>query len=160
MNRFLKYLKSRGFTLVEALVVTIIAGYCILPVIGTLQGGLIQTEKFDHNEKLRVLARSRLNKELSAGAFNHTSIDTSDSYHYLYYDDNTPPKLLTADATDTPDVFYPYIGFATESILFTYKVSVSVKENLKIATTTQNINTSLLYGLPGLKAISVQAELL
>jgi len=160
MKRFFRYLRSRGFTLVEALVVTIIAGYCILPVIGTMQGGMIQTERFDHNEKLRVLARSRLNKELAAGAFSHTAIDTTDAYHYVYYDDNTPPKLLMTDATDTPDIFYPYLGFATESILFAYKVSVAVKENLRLGTTTQNLPASLLHGLPGLKAVSVQADLL
>ena len=72
MKKFFAFLKNRGFTLVEALVATIIAGYRMLPIMGTLQSGIERTQGFDHKEKLRLLARSRLNKELSVGAFDHT----------------------------------------------------------------------------------------
>ncbi|NCB39841.1 MAG: hypothetical protein EOM80_13840, partial [Erysipelotrichia bacterium] len=179
MQNFMKYLKKRGFTLVEALIATVIAGYCILPVIGTLHSGLRQTENFDHREKLRVLARSRLNKELAAAAFNHTNIDKTTSYHYVYYGypstlpadtEANPPQLLTYDTALASDSFCPLTlptlggstiatGYATVTqILYSYKVSVEVKEQLTIATTTKNITAELLHNLGGLKALVIKAE--
>ncbi|HMM58639.1 MAG TPA: prepilin-type N-terminal cleavage/methylation domain-containing protein, partial [Candidatus Rifleibacterium sp.] len=97
MKKIFAFLKNRGFTLVEALVATIIAGYCILPIMGTLHMGIQKTQSFDHYEKLRLLARSRLNKELAVSAFDHTAIDTTTTYHYIYYNSDAEPKLLTID---------------------------------------------------------------
>ncbi len=164
MNKLWAYLKRRGFTLVEALVATVIAGYCILPVVGTLQSGMDQTQSFDHREKLRILARSRLNKELSVGAFDHTAIDTSTSYHYIYYDKSAEPKLLSIDTNVASgpvasEGSFLYNTATVSSILYSYKISVSVDENLQLGTSSLNINSSYLSGLGGLKAVTVLAEL-
>lgn len=160
MNKLWAYLKRRGFTLVEALVATVIAGYCILPVVGTLQSGMDQTQSFDHREKLRILARSRLNKELSVGAFDHTAIDTTTTYHYIYYNKDAEPKLLSIDAAVASDVLIAsQTPASVSSILYSYKVTVSVDESLQLATSSLNISSSYLSGLGGLKAVTVRAEL-
>ncbi|GAB1351831.1 hypothetical protein MASR1M12_05620 [Erysipelotrichia bacterium] len=173
MKKIFAFLKNRGFTLVEALVATIIAGYCILPIMGTLQSGIERTQGFDHKEKLRLLARSRLNKELSVGAFDHTAIDTTTTYHYIYYNSDAEPKLLTIDtnlasgATEAGIALSPLATgtfldpdySSASSILYSYKVSVAVKENLKLGTSTANINADFVSGVSGLKAVTVMAEL-
>lgn len=163
MKKLFAFLKNRGFTLVEALVATIIAGYCILPIMGTLHMGIQKTQGFDHYEKLRLLARSRLNKELSVGAFDHTAIDTTTTYHYVYYNTDTEPKLLTIDtniASGSTASAGTFLNIATvSSILYSYKVSVAIKENLQLGTSTQNIEPEYLKSVGGLKALTVTAEL-
>lgn len=163
MKKLFAFLKNRGFTLVEALVATIIAGYCILPIMGTLHMGVQKTQGFDHYEKLRLLARSRLNKELSVGAFDHTAIDTTTTYHYVYYNTDTEPKLLSIDtniASGSTASAGTFLNIATvSSILYSYKVSVAIKENLQLGTSTQNIEPEYLKSVGGLKALTVTAEL-
>ncbi|PKL42331.1 MAG: hypothetical protein CVV41_14415 [Candidatus Riflebacteria bacterium HGW-Riflebacteria-1] len=168
MYRLFLYLKRRGFTLAEILVATVIAGYCIMPIVGTMQGGIRHTENFNHREKLRMLARSRLNQELSAGAFSHTAINPSTSYHYVFKDSLDPINYKSVDsylATDSGTMasFTEETGiFDLNDIMFTYKVSTEVKENVTIATTTNNliIDSSYLMSPKGLKALVVKAELL
>ncbi len=163
MKKLFAFLKNRGFTLVEALVATIIAGYCILPIMGTLHMGVKKTQGFDHYEKLRLLARSRLNKELSVGAFDHTAIDTTTTYHYVYYNTDAEPQLLTIDtniASGSTASAGTFLNIATvSSILYSYKVSVAIKENLQLGTSTQNIQSDYLKSISGLKALTVKAEL-
>ena len=163
MHRIFLYLKRRGFTLAEVLIATVIAGYCILPIVGSMQGGIRHTENFNHREKLRMLARSRLNKELSSGAFDHSAIDTSTAYHYVYQiaDD---PNYLSFDSGLEPNnaSFTDATGIDTDEVLYSYKVSVEVKENVNVATTTVGrlIDPKLLTTPRGLKAVVVNAELL
>jgi len=163
MKKLFAFLKNRGFTLVEALVATIIAGYCILPIMGTLHMGVQKTQGFDHYEKLRLLARSRLNKELSVGAFDHTAIDTTTTFHYVYYNTDAEPQLLTIDtniASGSTASAGTFLNIATvSSILYSYKVSVAIKENLQLGTSTQNIQSDYLKSISGLKALTVKAEL-
>lgn len=167
MYRIILYLKRRGFSLAEVLVATVIAGYCIMPIVGSMQGGIRHTENFNHREKLRILARSRLNQELAAGAFDHKSIDTSPSYHYVYIEDNDP-NYKSADsrlATDSGTLasFTAETGISSlTDIIFAYQTSVMVKENINLSTTTVGlqIDPKYLNSLGGLKAIVVKAELL
>lgn len=158
MNNLWALLKKRGFTLIEALIATIIAGYCILPIMGTLQSGMEKTQSFDHREKLRILARSRLNKEISQAAFDHAAIDTSTVFHYVYYDNSTEPQLLTTDSLIDPASFTENTA-TVSSLLFGYRVSVAIDENLKLATTSLAIDEKHIVGLSGLKAITVFAEI-
>ncbi|MDD3376970.1 MAG: hypothetical protein PHF08_05870, partial [Candidatus Riflebacteria bacterium] len=67
----------KAFSLVEALVASLIVGYCLLPVVGTMQSGEKLTERIVHSEKLRMLARSRLNLETSAANNEQKLINTS-----------------------------------------------------------------------------------
>lgn len=160
MKKLLAFFKRRGFTLVEALVVTVIAGYCILPVVGTLQSGVEKTQSFNHREKLRLLARSRLNKELSVAAFDHTAIDATTKYHYVYYNTDPEPQLMSIDAAVASDVLIAsQTPASVSSILYSYKVSVAVDENLKLGTTSLNLNSDFITGVGGLKAVTVTAEL-
>lgn len=53
--------KKRGFTLAEALIITVMTAFCLLPILGTMQNGQILTQKYDHKLKMRQIARSRLN---------------------------------------------------------------------------------------------------
>lgn len=162
MYRIIMYLKRRGFTLAEVLVATVIAGYCIMPIVGSMQGGIRHTENFNHREKLRMLARSRLNKELSAGAFDHKSINFNPDYHYIYRLDDNPNYLSFNSPLDpsNPSLIIPD-GSATDTIVYTYYTSVEVKEDIDIATTTTGlaINSEILNPR-SLKALLVRSELL
>jgi len=161
MYRIFLYLKRRGFTLAEILVATVIAGYCIMPIVGSMQGGIRHTENFNHREKLRMLARSRLNKELAAGAFDHSAINTESMYHYVYRlpDD---PNYLTCDTPLASDAasFTDLLGITPDDIIYSYRVSVSTRENINISTTTASIDPDMLKSPRGLKAVVVNAELL
>ncbi len=164
MYRLFLYLRRRGFTLAEVLVATVIAGYCILPIIGSMQGNMTLTENFNHREKLRMLARSRLNKELAAGAFDHTSINSSPAYHYVFRHPVTEDYVsfdteMTTDNASFTDLMTPN-GVTVDDLLYSYKVNVSVRENVNISTSSANISPAMLTAPRGLKAVVVNAELL
>ncbi|HMM59178.1 MAG TPA: prepilin-type N-terminal cleavage/methylation domain-containing protein, partial [Candidatus Rifleibacterium sp.] len=152
----------RGFTLVEVIVATVIAGFCIIPVINTMQTGISSSENFDHREKLRILARSRFNKELAAGAFEHKAIDTSTTWHYVYRTTSGLNSIDSVLASNSPELILPGVSAdvaTADAIIYSYEVSVHVKENVSLATTTVSADLKLLKGLPGLKAVVVMAEL-
>ncbi|NLF96550.1 MAG: hypothetical protein GX569_07415, partial [Candidatus Riflebacteria bacterium] len=164
MYQIFIYLRRRGFTLAEILVATVIAGYCILPVVGTMQGGIRHTENFNHREKLRMLARSRLNKELAAGAFDHSAVNSAPTYHYVFRHPVSEDYVsidteMTSDNASFPDLITPS-GLGIDDLLYSYQVNVSVRENVTIATTSSSIDPDLLKAPRGLKAVVVNAELL
>lgn len=166
MYRIFLYLRRRGFTLAEILVATVIAGYCIMPIVGSMQGGIRHTENFNHREKLRILARSRLNKELAAGAFDHSAINSETMYHHVFHDDNTNNYLTfetNVDSTNASfsDILATYsLPVTADDLIYSYKISVQTKENVSLATTSINIDPDLLASPRGLKAVVVSAELL
>ena len=80
-------LKKQGFTLAEALIITVMTGACLLPILGTMQNAQVRTENFDHQSKMQQYARSRLNAEIANAAFDHKSINLEDEYHYIVYFD-------------------------------------------------------------------------
>ncbi|MBR4330285.1 MAG: hypothetical protein IKP71_10580, partial [Candidatus Riflebacteria bacterium] len=82
----IKYRKF-GFTLAEALIITVMTGACLLPILGTMQNAQVRTENFDHQSKMQQYARSRLNAEIANAAFDHKSINLEDEYHYIVYFD-------------------------------------------------------------------------
>ena len=89
-NRIFSYInkyKKQGFTLAEALIITIMTGYCLLPILGTMQNAQKKAESFDHHSRMEQYARSRLTNEIANSAFDHNSIDLTDEYHYLVYFD-------------------------------------------------------------------------
>ena len=81
-----KYRKN-GFTLAEALIITVMTGACLLPILGTMQNAQVRTETFDHESKMQQYARSRLNAEIANAAFDHKSVNIDDEYHYIVYFD-------------------------------------------------------------------------
>ncbi|KAF1080380.1 MAG: hypothetical protein GQF41_3204 [Candidatus Rifleibacterium amylolyticum] len=164
MYQIFIYLRRRGFTLAEILVATVIAGYCILPVVGTMQGGIRHTENFNHREKLRLLARSRLNKELAAGAFDHSAVNSAPTYHYVFRHPVSEDYVsidaeITTDNASFPDLISPS-GLGIDDLMYSYQVNVSVRENVIIATTSSSIDPDMLKAPRGLKAVVVNAELL
>ena len=83
-----KYRKN-GFTLAEALIITVMTGACLLPILGTMQNAQVRTETFDHESKMQQYARSRLNAEIANAAFDHKSINIDDEYHYIVFFDES-----------------------------------------------------------------------
>ncbi|MEW6708587.1 MAG: hypothetical protein AB1403_02100, partial [Candidatus Riflebacteria bacterium] len=157
MNIFKRLIEKGGFTLAEALVVTILVGYIMVPIIGSLQHGMVQTENFDHREKLRNLARSRLNREVSAGAFDLRAIDSRPSYHYVGYNTDTEPKLFYFDAWVASDTDLASFPASVSSILYSYKTEVEIKESLLVE--SENSVATFSRPLKGLKALVVKSEL-
>ena len=81
----LSKIAKRGFTLAEALIITVMTGACLLPILGTMQNAQIRTENYDHQSKMQQYARSRLTAEIANAAFDHKSINLEDEYHYIVY---------------------------------------------------------------------------
>ena len=82
---FCSRINERGFTLAEALIITIMTGVCLLPILGTMQNAMVRTENFDHQSKMQQYARSRLTSEIANAAFDHRSINLEDEYHYIVF---------------------------------------------------------------------------
>ena len=77
--------RKQGFTLAEALIITVMTGACLLPILGTMQNAQVRTEKFDHQSKMQQYARSRLTAEIANAAFDHQSVNLDDQYYYIVY---------------------------------------------------------------------------
>ena len=77
--------KKYGFTLAEALIITVMTGACLLPILGTMQNAQVRTENYDHQSKMQKYARSRLTAEIANAAFDHKSVNLDDEYHYIVY---------------------------------------------------------------------------
>ena len=82
---FWSKLKRQGFTLAEALIITVMTGYCLLPILGTMQNAQSRTQEYDHQSKMQLYTRSRLTEEIANAAFDHTSVNTDPEYHYIIY---------------------------------------------------------------------------
>ena len=126
---------------------------------GTLQNNLKSTAEFDHREKLRILARSRLNEAIAQGAFEVTRIDDSTRYHYIYQDNSNPPKTIAKDFK-----FYRLTNSKTSTtgldvIVYSYITELTIEQNLtlKDAGGNNTANPETLVGHPGLKALVVKA---
>ena len=84
-NKLLSKFRKHGFTLAEALIITVMTGYCLLPILGTMQNAQTRAQNFDHLSKMQLYTRSRLTNEIANAAFDHTAINTEDEYHYIVY---------------------------------------------------------------------------
>ena len=106
----IKYRKF-GFTLAEALIITVMTGACLLPILGTMQNAQVRTENFDHQSKMQQYARSRLNAEIANAAFDHKSINLEDEYHYIVYfasgTSDEPGKEEDARLMELPHTYIP-----------------------------------------------------
>lgn len=76
---------KRGFTLAEALIITIMTGCCLLPILGTMQNAQVRTQNYNHQSKMQHYSRSRLNAEIANSSFDHKYINSEDEYHYIVY---------------------------------------------------------------------------
>ena len=83
IRSFFSRINKRGFTLAEALIITVMTGACLLPILGTMQNAQVRTENFDHQSKMQLYARSRLTAEIANAAFDHNSINLEDEYQHL-----------------------------------------------------------------------------
>ena len=164
LRGFIRICKKHGFTLAEALIVSVMAGYCILPILGTMQNVSNRAESFDHQSKMAVYTRSRLNSEIANASFDHRNINTSPSYHYIvYFDKNgNADKAQKTEITDTavmPDDLksvdvdsdatpseaalnlFGLTGGSTAylRIAHAYETKVEVKDSPLLATDTENV---------------------
>ena len=85
IRSFFSRINKRGFTLAEALIITVMTGACLLPILGTMQNAQVRTENYDHQSKMQLYARSRLTAEIANAAFDHKSVSLEDEYHYIVY---------------------------------------------------------------------------
>jgi hypothetical protein len=158
MRKLWNFFRKRGFTFAEAMVVLIIGGYCLLPIMGTLQNSVKQTQDFDHHEKLRILARARLNEALVKCSYLGTAyIETETKYHYIYQEDNDE-NIKSVDSKEDPNTYAS--NNTTHQIIYSYKTDASFEHNLKLKNVTGTLTPEeekSLTGQPGLKAIVVSA---
>ena len=82
---YINNLKKHGFTLAEALIITIMTGYCLLPILGTMQNAQKKAEAFDHRSKMQIYARSRMTNEIANTSFEQKTINSNDEYNYIVY---------------------------------------------------------------------------
>ncbi len=159
MKKFFEFLKKRAFTLPEALVVIIITGYCLVPIVGTLQNSLSRSQTYNYREKLRMLARSRLNKEVANAGFDLEKVSNQIEYHYVYLDDHNPPQELSLDSASAPADFLA-ISTVTE-LIYIFKTEVEVRDQLKLENTNGAIVIPNDYknNVSGLKAVVVKTEI-
>ncbi len=96
-------IRRQGFTLAEALIITVMTGACLLPILGTMQNAQVRTENYDHQSKMQQYARSRLTAEIANAAFDHKSINLEDEYHYVVYfdEDGDPDKARKIELVKT-----------------------------------------------------------
>lgn len=155
--------KKRGFTLAEALIITVMTAFCLLPILGTMQNAQILTQKYDHKSKMNLICRSRLNKEIANAAFDHKTIDTKDYYNYVVYLDKgedypgcegnsklielsqttiRPNELITInndDPTTWSSKCISFLGIDPLScrpylkILYAYKTSIEINDNPRLS---------------------------
>ena len=160
-NKFRKY----GFSLAEALIVTVMTGACLLPILGTMQNAQVRTEAFDHQSKMQQYARSRLTAEIANAAFDHKSINLEDEYHYIAYfnkDGNeedakltefpktfvTPEEIASLSNLELKDEWSDaskdFLGIDTDSehyfkLVHAYKTTVETQYDIKLATYTPGV---------------------
>ncbi|NCB46380.1 hypothetical protein EOM81_05145, partial [bacterium] len=146
----------KAFSLVEALVASLIVGYCLLPVVGTMQSGEKLTERIVHSEKLRMLARSRLNLETSAANNEQKLINTSPNYHYVYLKSGSD-QLQFIDTNLAPASFS--LDTSVEEVVYTYEVNVAVDDDVYLEPAV-GLPAKYVRGLNGLKSLVVTAKLL
>ena len=177
-------LKKHGFTLAEALIITVMTGACLLPILGTMQNAQVRTETFDHESKMQQYARSRLNAEIANAAFDHKSVNLEDEYHYIVYfdkdgnEDNAkltefPKTIVTPEeiaslsslelASEWSEDSMDFLGIDETSqhylrLVHAYKTSVESKNNPELA---EHGNDSNLIDPPkGLLGIVVKTCLI
>lgn len=143
--------KRCGFTYAEALVVIILTGTLMIPILGTLTTGVNRTESYDHREKLRILARSRLNEEIAAGAFQLSSTSALEMYHHVCYD--LQGNLKTVDTPVEASFLDEVATFS--SILYSYRISTRLRQQPQIKTDTQQASST-----SSLRLLAVRSELL
>lgn len=186
LNGFIKKCKRWGFTLAEALVVTVMAGYAILPILGTMQNASKRAEAYDHRSKMVQYTRSRLTKEIANASFDHCAVSTEDMYHYIVYFDSTgdenkavrmeipetyinPDELLTIKGDTTVasgvcDLFglnSDITPSAYMQIIYAYRTSVQTNDGILLATYTEDISSTTTSepGPKGLLGIVVTTRL-
>jgi hypothetical protein len=101
--------RRAGITLVEALVMILIVGTCMVPIVGTLQVGMQRVDKQGQNVHMRLLAESKLNEGLAD----------------VYFNGRTP-------AVGTTTVAWPEGGPPEEQVA-TYLVNVAMTGRISIA---------------------------
>ena len=105
LDNLFRKLSKRGFTFIEALVATILVGSCIMPIVGTMQNAESMTQRMVDDNKLQMLARSRMNLETSRANNEQKNVDTTTMYYYDYYmlpgNESTRNSILTTASFTT-----------------------------------------------------------
>ena len=166
LNFYFNKFKKQGFTLAEALIITVMTGACLLPILGTMQNAQIRTEAYDHQSKMQQYTRSRLTAEIANAAFDHKSINLADEYHYIaYYDKNgdednskliefpktyvTPEEIASLSNLSLNDEWseasMAFLGITSSSqhyfrLVHAYKTTVEVNSSPRLDYSTNGTN--------------------
>lgn len=151
---------KKGFTLVEALVVTILVGICMFPITGTLQNGLSKTIDFNHKERCQNLSRSRLNEAISILSYEKEKIDLNRRFFYVYLDSSNVEK--STHSNEDPKTFKDNIANDVSEILSSYMTEISYTESLQLNEDSGGPSVLPLYkqGTAGLRAVVVKTTYL
>ena len=79
--------KNSGFSLAEVVMIIVITGYCMIPIIGSLQNGAAKTQQINHRKRLQMIVRNKLNECISNITFERGLPETGARFFYW-----PPPK--------------------------------------------------------------------
>lgn len=172
IQKIIRKLAKRGFTLVEALIATILVGSCIMPIVGTMQNAANMTQHMVDDSKLQMLARSRMNLETSRANNEQKNVDITTKYHYDYYKErNNESSKSSIESEDNPlsiwnkDIFKnsaskpeSFKQFIEEYIIKAYEVNVEVRDDVTLL--SGDAAEKEEKGFNGLKKVVVTAKLI
>lgn len=148
---------KRGFTLIEALIATVLVGTCIMPIVGTMQNAESMTQRMVNDNKLQMLARSRMNLETSRANNEQKYIDETTGWLYEWYEndgDKFPQSVATYSA---PNEFYSGDDdIKLKNMFRVYRIAVTVKDNVVLKNEDGSDGES---GLKGLKQVVITSQI-
>ncbi len=151
VSGFVRKCKRLGFTLAEALIVTVMAGYSILPILGTMQNASNRAQAYDHNSKMIQYTRSRLTKEIANASFDHRAVSTDDTYHYIIYfdptgDEEKAVRMEIPETSVTPEELRSVDpNYSSSDPAITTELSTDACTLLGLSSTTSTAYLKIIY---------------
>lgn len=150
---------KRGFTLIEALIATVLVGACIMPIVGTMQNAESMTQRMVNDNKLQMLARSRMNLETSRANNEQKYIDETTGWLYEWYKndgDKFPQSVATYSA---PNEFSTATNFSVTNMFRVYRIAVKVKDNVILKSEKSDGTMENDADFKGLKQVVVTSQI-
>ena len=150
---------KRGFTLIEALIATVLVGACIMPIVGTMQNAESMTQRMVNDNKLQMLARSRMNLETSRANNEQKYIDETTGWLYEWYEndgDKFPQSVATYSA---PNEFSTATNFSVTNMFRVYRIAVKVKDNVILKSEKSDGTMENDADFKGLKQVVVTSQI-
>lgn len=152
------FAKTNGFTFAEALIMIMIVGIAFLPIVSSLQNNCEVSTRHFHKAALADLARSRLNREISAGAFTSEPINDQTMFRHSFLTVSNEENTMDSDLP--PDDFLSLNNATVSSILKSFKTEIEIHDKAEIVADSLAPGDVFAGSLNGLKAVVVRAGLL